>query len=112
MATITEKFGDLEDQVIEVVKSVQEPVVETVGKAVARLEEVLPELPAVPALDRLPEISEVVDQQFGFAAKLLENQREFVAALIDAVKPITSQLRETPKAKAKPKAAPKAAAAA
>ena len=111
MATIAEKLGDLEDQVIEIVKSFQEPVVENLGKVVAKLDEVLPELPTVPGLDRAPEVSEVVDSQFDFAARLLQNQREFVAALIDAVKPITSQLREEAKPKSKPKAAPKVAAA-
>lgn len=93
MSTITEKLAELESQVVDTVKSAQEPVVERVTRVVSFVDEKLPELPAVPALAKLPKAEEVIDQQFVFAAQLLEVQRQFVAAIASALEPLTSQLR-------------------
>jgi hypothetical protein len=101
MSTISTKITELENQVVETVKSFQEPVVEQVTRVVTFVDDKLPELPKVEALGKLPKADEVIDQQFVFAGQLLEVQRQFVAAIVAALEPLTSQLR--------PVAAPKVA---
>jgi hypothetical protein len=111
MSTITEKIAELEGQVVETVKSFQEPVVESVTRVVTFVDEKLPELPKVEALGKLPKADEVIDQQFVFAGQLLEAQRDFVKAIVVALEPLTSQLRPSaPKVKVAKAKATEAAA--
>jgi len=104
MSVITEKLSELEAQVVETVKSAQEPVVEGVSRVVGIVDERLPELPTVSALENLPLPTEVVDRQFAFAGELLDANHQFVVAILAALEPITSQLRPAAsKGKAKAK---------
>ncbi len=93
MSTITEKLAELESQLVDTVKSAQEPVVEGVTRVVSFVDAKLPELPTVAVLDRLPAADELIDQQFAFAGKLLDAQHEFISAIVAALAPLTSQLR-------------------
>ena len=84
MATILDTVTEYEDKALELAKSVQEPVVEYVGKAAefigARLPEGRPELPVQPA--------DIVKSQFAFARKSLAASEEFVNALLKAAAPV------------------------
>lgn len=85
MSTASELVQTVQDQVLATVKAGQEIVVDAVRSVAGTVEQVLPDLPAVPYVDQLPKPAEVADAAFGFAEKLLSSQREFVAELLAAV---------------------------
>jgi hypothetical protein len=104
MAEITKTITDIQSKVLEALDTVQAPVVDIVKQAAERIDDVLPEnRPELPA--QVPAPAELIDLSFSFAQKLLDDQRDFVKALFDAVSPLVPS-------HAKPvKAAPKKAAA-
>jgi hypothetical protein len=81
LASVTE----IEDRVVDTVRTLQQPVVEYVRKGVERAEGRLPKL-SYP--ENLPRPGEVVETQFNFAKALLDSQRDFVNELVDAVSPL------------------------
>ena len=106
MSSITETLTTAQDQVLEVIEKIQEPVVGAVRTVAEKVEGVLPEdRPSAPFADALPEPKAVVEFYFSFRQKLLDNQHDFAKAILGAVAPVQPA---TPKA-AKP-AAKKAAA--
>jgi len=89
MSTITDNLSTTQDQILEAIEKIQEPVVEAVRTVAEAVEGVLPEdRPSVPFADSLPEPKELVELYFGFAQKLLDNQQDFVKAIFDAVSPL------------------------
>lgn len=73
------------------IQDLQVSAVRRVSEAVARL---VPPLPRPPLADRLPGAKRVVNGNFDRARRLLENQRSFTLALVDAVEPVTRRLGE------------------
>jgi hypothetical protein len=88
MATATDMFTGLEDQVLETVKQGQEAVVKAVRTWADASKNLIPDLPPLPFADQLPNTTDIIENTFAFADKLLASQREFVAAILDAVKPV------------------------
>ena len=100
MASVTETLSGLQDQVLDLMKTVQEPAVDAVEKVVETVEGFLPEdRPAVPFADSLPNPVEAIDKAFGYAAQfvdgqhdfvkaILANQRDFSKAIVDAISPL------------------------
>jgi len=88
MANATEMITSLEDQVLETVKQGQEAVVKAVRTWADASKSLIPDLPPLPFADQLPNTTEIVENAFAFADKLLASQREFVAAILDAAKPV------------------------
>ena len=83
MQSITETLSGLQDQVIDIVKNVQEPTVDAVEKVVETIEGILPEdRPALPYADSLPSPVELVDTVYGYIEQLVEGQQKFVTALV------------------------------
>src|SRR6476469_7367307 len=83
MAYITETLSGLQDQVIDLIKTVQEPTVDAVEKVVETVEGFLPEdRPAVPFADSLPNPAEAIDKAFGYAEQAVDNQHDFVKAIL------------------------------
>ena len=83
------------------IQDLQISAVRRVSEAVARL---VPPLPHPPLADRLPGAKRIVNGNFDRAHRLLENQRSFTLALVDAVEPVTRRLgeRKGPKKKSPP----------
>jgi len=107
MSTITDTLTQTQDQVLEAVEKIQEPVVDAVRTVVETVEGILPDnRPTLPFADLVPEPKDIVELYFGFAQKVLDNQHEYAKAILDAVSPL---LPAAPKA-AKPTVAKKAAA--
>lgn len=102
MPTPLDQLTKVQDQILEAIASFQKPVVETVGKVAERLEDVVPETPAVPYGEKLPAIDELVEAQFSFAEKLLAQQKEFTSSLLQAFKPVSDKVVVEAKPKAKP----------
>jgi len=100
MPTITETLSGLQDQVLDIVKSVQEPTVDAVEKVVETVEGFLPEdRPELPFSSNYPNPAEVIDKAFGYAEQfvdgqhdfvkaILANQREYAKAIVEAVSPL------------------------
>ncbi len=114
MANATEMFTGLEDQVLETVKQGQEAVVKAVRTCADATKNLIPDLPPLPFADQLPNTTEIVENAFAFADKLLASQREFVAAVLEAAKPVYGAADKATKngASAAKAPAPKTSAAA
>lgn len=80
------------------IQDLQVSAVRRLSEAVAWL---VPPLPLPPLADRLPEAKSVVNSNFDRARRLLENQRRFTLALVEAVEPVTKKLGERKAAKKK-----------
>ena len=107
MATATDMIASLEDQVLETVKQGQEAVVKAVRTCADASKNLIPDLPPLPFADQLPHTSDIVENAFAFADKLLASQREFAAAVLEAAKPVYGAADKAVKNGA-PKAAPAA----
>jgi len=113
MASITETLSGLQDQVLDLMKTVQEPAVDAVEKVVETVEGFLPEdRPAVPFADSLPNPAEAIDLAFGYAEQFVDGQHDFVKAILanqrdfsKAIVAAISPLLPAAKAPAKPVAA-------
>jgi len=88
MATATDMFSSVEDQVFETVKQGQEAIVKAVRTWADASKNIIPDLPALPFADQMPNTSELVENAFAFADKLIAAQREFATAILDAAKPV------------------------
>ena len=108
MANATEMITSLEDQVLETVKQGQEAVVKAVRTWADASKSLIPDLPPLPFADQLPNTTEIVENAFAFADKLLASQREFVAAILDAAKPVYGAADKAVKNGAPAKATPAA----
>ena len=77
------------------IQDLQVSAVHRMSEAVASL---VPSLPRPPLADRLPSAKRLVDDNFDRARRLLENQRRFTLALVEAVEPVTRKVgaRERP----------------
>lgn len=90
MATATEMFSALEDQVLETVRQSQEAVVKAVKTWAEAGKSIVPDLPPLPFADQLPNTVDIVENAFDFADKLLAAQRDFAAAVLEAARPVLS----------------------
>jgi len=84
-----------QDNILSVMKMTQTSVLEAIKTMVDTVEKFTPDLPipSLPGLDMLPSASDGIAMTFGFAEKLLENQKDFTTSLISAfgsvpVKPV------------------------
>ncbi len=108
MSVATEKMTELEDQVLDFVARVQEPVVNGLRTVAGKVEDRVPEV-KVPGLgDTVPTASELIGNGFDFAGRVLDSQKQFAEAVLDATAPVRRKfVGEAPA----PKAAPKVKAA-
>ena len=90
--TVMNAITDTEEKVFEVLHDLQAPVVTYVRKAVAYVESSMPELPTRDLGENLPTFKQFVDNQFVFAAKMLDDQHKFVVELIEVTKPVTEKV--------------------
>ena len=88
MANANEMLNSIEDQVLEAVRQSQDAVVKAVQTWADAGKNLIPDLPALPFSDQLPNPSELIDKTFDFADRLISVQREFAAAVIDAARPL------------------------
>lgn len=108
MAPATAKLAEFEDKVIDLFTRVQEPVLDGLRTVVGKIEGRVPEL-AVPYREQIPTADELVDNGFGFATNLLDNQKKFAGNVLKATAPVRDKfVAETP-APAKKASAKKAA---
>jgi hypothetical protein len=108
---VSEITESVQTQVLDLLNKAQEATIDGVRTLAETVEGFVPELPALPFADRIPEASTIVDDAFDFAAKLLDSQRHFAQELFAAAAPVTSKSPATaPTTKPKPVVATKKSA--
>ena len=83
MPSVTDTISGLRDQVIDLLKTVQEPTVDAVEKVVETVEGFLPEdRPTLPLAESMPNPLELVEKSFAYAEQFVDGQHEFVKAIV------------------------------
>jgi hypothetical protein len=88
-----EKFADQTgDRVIKVMGSAQDLTVSVVSRVSEFVGRVVPQLPSLPLLDKLPTPEEIVRTSFAFAQDLVSAQKTYAEGVLKAINPITSKV--------------------
>ena len=107
MSTVMEKIASRQEQLLELMTSWQKPMVSAVSRTAAMIDartERLPKLPNLPFMSELPTPQEMIEVQFGFAAKMIDANKRFALDLANAVDGAADEVAEPAKAKPAPKA--------
>lgn len=83
-----ETISAFQDQVLEMVRQGQDAVIKMVQTWAEATAGFTPGLPALPFTDQIPETVEVLDSTFAFLDRLLDAQKDFATAALDAAQPI------------------------
>jgi hypothetical protein len=94
MPTITEATVALQEQSLEAIKRTQDAYVDAVQTWAKTASGLLPEVPAVPFADEVPNPQVVLNLSFDYAEKLLGAQRQFAQNLLAATAPIVSKTQQ------------------
>src|SRR3954471_22661656 len=97
MPTLTDSISNVQERVLDLLKTIQEPTVDAVEKVTETVEGFLPDdRPSLPLVDSLPNPAESVDKAFEIAEQYVEGQNDFVKAILanqrDFAKAIISAL--------------------
>jgi hypothetical protein len=84
--TYLELSKTYQEQVLGLIEQSQKLAVESVSAWTKAVQPLAKNAPAVPVAG-LPTPKEIVDNQYGFAAKLLEAQHEYFTAVLNAAAP-------------------------
>ena len=88
-ATITKA----QDRVLDTVKQVEGVVVTGVATAAESIGNVIPStLPKMTWMSRFPAPADLVNAYFSFAEGIMESNRHYALALLDAVRPVTTKI--------------------
>ena len=81
---------DVQDELLKVIRTSQETVVEAVKTRVETVKAATPKVPAaqLPLADKLPKPQDIVTNAYDFAEKLLSGQRHFAQELVRATAPL------------------------
>ena|SRR5215207_7729943 len=107
MSTVMEKIASRQEQLLELMTAWQKPVVSAVSRTAAMIDaraERLPKLPNLPFMSELPTPQEMIEVQFGFAAKMIDANKRFALDLANAVDGSADETGEPAKTKSAPKA--------
>ena len=82
---------DRQDELLKVIRTSQETVVEAVKTWVNPVKTVTPKVPSaqVPLAEKLPKAQDIVTSAYDFAEKLLSSQRQFARELVQATAPLS-----------------------
>jgi 3-methyladenine DNA glycosylase AlkC len=87
-ASASTEAKSVQDQVLDAIKRSQDATLQVVGnwsEHVAKMVHNLPELPKLPIPEALTKPSELSDQFFEFAQKLMKSQQEFAKKLVETL---------------------------
>jgi hypothetical protein len=105
MSTVMEKIVSRQEQLLELMTAWQKPVVSAVARTASMIDagaERLPKMPSLPFTSELPTAQEMIEAQFGFAAKLIDANKRFaldLAGVVDGAAEATTE-KKKPAAKA------------
>jgi hypothetical protein len=93
MSEYTDTITRAQDRVLAGVKQVEDLVVTGVATAAEEVGKVIPDsMPKMTWISRFPAPAELVNAYFSFAEGLLEANRHYALALIDAVRPVSTKV--------------------
>jgi hypothetical protein len=93
MNEYTATIAKAQDRVLDTIKQVEDVVVTGVATASDAIGTKLPTtLPKMTWLSNLPAPADLVNTYFSFAESLLEANRHYSLALLDAVRPVTTKI--------------------
>ena len=87
MSTTSEYAQTAQEQTLKTIRESQQAVVEAVRTWADTVEKIVPDSPALPAIEELPSPQEILQTSFGFAEELLKAQREFAENILAASAP-------------------------
>ena len=81
---------DVQDELLKVIRTSQETVVEAVKTWVETVKAVTPKVSSaqLPLVDKLPKPQDIVTNAYDLAEKLLSSQRQFAEELVQATAPL------------------------
>jgi hypothetical protein len=79
--SISDNATSVQDQVLATVKTAEDAVVSAAKTIVESVEPLTSRIPTAPLSDKMPKASDLVDNAFSFAEKVLANQKEFYSEL-------------------------------
>jgi hypothetical protein len=81
---------DVQDELLKVIRTSQDTVVEAVKTWVETVKAVTPKIPTpqVPLAEKLPKPQDIVTNAYDLAEKLLSSQRQFAHELVQATAPL------------------------
>ena len=93
MIDISTAGRDLQDEILKLIRTSQETVVDALQAWTAAVQSVTPDFPKVnlPYADRLPKPETLVNGAYDFAEQLLAAQRKFANDVLQVAAPLTSQ---------------------
>jgi hypothetical protein len=93
MIDISTTGHDLQDEILKLIRTSQETVVDALQAWTAAVQSVTPDFPKVnlPYADRLPKPETLVNGAYDFAEQLLATQRKFANDVLQVAAPFTGQ---------------------
>lgn len=112
MSTAMTTMKKWQDDYMDFVGRIEEPVVKYTARAAESMAKYVPERPDWAFLDEVPTMSEFVDSQLKFRKRLVDEQAAFVRKMMKAMHPALVRLESKPAAPARKAPVAKPAAAA
>ena len=93
MVDISTAWRDLQDEILKLIRTSQDAVVDALQAWTATVQSVTPDFPKVnlPYADRLPKPETLVNGAYDFAEQLLATQRKFANDVLQVTAPLTGQ---------------------
>lgn len=102
MTPVMTTLKEWEDRYLDVMSKVEEPVVEYTGRIAETVAEYMPDRPDWEFLDRVPTMTELVDNQLKFRKRVVDEQAAFVRRMMKAAHPALVKIdKKAPVAAAK-----------
>jgi hypothetical protein len=93
MVDINTAGRDLQDEILKLIRTSQDAVVDALQAWTTTIQSVTPDFPKVnlPYADRLPKPEALVNGAYDFAEQLLSTQRQFANDVLQVAAPFTGQ---------------------
>lgn len=87
MATVMTTMQRWQDEYLSMMGRIEEPVVRYTSRAVEAVADYIPERPHWEFMERVPTVTELVDNQLKFRRRVVDEQAAFVRKLVKAMNP-------------------------
>lgn len=87
MATVMATMQRWQDEYLSMIGRVEEPIVRYTTRAVEAIADYVPERPQWAFMERVPTITELVDNQLKFRRRVVDEQAIFVRKMVKAMNP-------------------------
>jgi hypothetical protein len=102
--TVSDYAQTAQEQALKTVQQSQQAIVDAVKAWANAVEKTLPDVPALPYADELPQPKEIVQTSFEFAGQLLKLQQQFLESIVEAASPVLGKASEPVKSSGKAQA--------